>query len=208
MPFASYASIGDVAHAHQVRYRRAEFVTPVAGPLGDAFRTELDFTLSEVPYDGTEFAACETLIYPLLREVWKPYRGSLTLWSHQPITYDEDLCGVPDYLVARRSPLGPLILDVPYLLVVEAKKDDFTRGWGQCLAAMLAVQKLNTLPDQTLYGIATNGRAWEFGRLEGDEFTQDPRLFSLSDLDDLAGALHFVMTRCREQVTRQPIPLS
>jgi hypothetical protein len=144
------------------------------------------------------------LIYPLLREVWKPFHEVLTLWSHQPIAYDDDLSGVPDYIVARRSPLGPLIMDLPYLLVVEAKKDDFIRGWGQCLAAMLAAQKLNDVPDQTFYGITTNGRVWELGQLRGDVFTQDLRPFSLQDLDGLAAALHFIMIQCREQFARQP----
>jgi hypothetical protein len=37
-----------------------------------------------------ESAACETLIYPFLREVWRAYLEALTLWSHQPIAYDTD----------------------------------------------------------------------------------------------------------------------
>jgi hypothetical protein len=200
MPFTSYASVIEVAQAYHIRYRRAAFVTPIPAPLGDYFRSELALTLSEVPFDGSEYAACETLIYPLLREVWKSYRETLTLWSHQPLYYDEDLSGAPDYMVARRSPLGPLIPDQPYLLVVEAKKDDFTRGWGQCLAAMLAAQKVNNLKEQTVYGITTNGRVWECGRLGGDEFVQDPRAFSFEDVDALFAALHFLMSQCREQV--------
>src|SRR5438132_7389187 len=143
MPFTSYASMADVARRHRIQCRRAEFITSVSFPLGEVFRSELEFTLREVAFESSESAACETLIYPLLREVWKPFHKVLTLWSHQPIAYDDDLCGVPDYIVARRSALGPLIFDLPYLLVVEAKKDDFTHGWGQCLAAMLAAQKLN-----------------------------------------------------------------
>ncbi len=146
----------------------------------------------------------EALIFPILREVWKPFRQSLALWSHQPLTYDEDLCGVPDYTVARRSPLGLVVFDAPYLLIVETKRDDFIRGWGQCLAAMLAAQKMNDLSDQTLYGIATNGRFWQFGRLRGTEFTQELRIFALSELDTLAGALRFALTECREQVLRMP----
>lgn len=203
MPFTSYASMAEVARRYQIQCRRAAFVRPVAFALGEVFRSELAFTLSEVAFEGSESAACETLIYPLLREVWKPFHEVLTLWSHQPIAYDEDLCGVPDYIVARRSALGPLIFDLPYLLVVEAKEDDFTRGWGQCLAAMLAAQKLNDAPDPTFLGITTNGRGWEFGQLQGDVFTQDLRPFSLQDLDGLSAALHFVMIQCREQVARQ-----
>ena len=207
MPFASFGSIAEVARAYQIRCERTPFVGSISGPLGDSFRAELDFTLREVHYDQGEPFVCETLIYPLLREVWKPYRDALTLWSHQSIAFDADLCGVPDYIVARRSPLGALVFDLPYLLVVEAKRDDFTRGWGQCLAAMLAAQKLDPLQDRTLYGSTTNGRIWEFGRLQGNEFLQEPRLFPLQDLETLAATLHFVMSECRDQVAEQPVSI-
>jgi hypothetical protein len=204
MPFASYATIADVARAHRIHLQRAAFVTPVPASLSDYFRSELEFTLSEVSFDGSEYSACETLIYPILREVWKPYREAVTLWSHQPLYYNEDLSGVPDYLVARRSPLGHLVLDAPYLLVVEAKKDDFPRGWGECLAAMLAAQKLSELSEQTFYGISTNGLVWQFGQLQGDTFTQDSRPFSLEDVENLTAAVHFVMLKCRDQAAAQP----
>ena len=205
MPFTSYATVADVAKAHHIHFHKAEFLQPVPATLSDYFRSELAFTLSEVAFDSAESVACETLIYPLLREVWKPFHETLTLWGHQPIEYDKDLCGVPDFIVARRSPLGPFIFDMPYLLVVEAKRDDFVRGWGQCLAAMLAAQKLNKLPEQTLYGVATNGLGWQFGQLLGDVFTQDVRLFSLKDPDILAAALNFLLTRCRDQVAGQSL---
>ena len=126
----------------------------------------------------------------------------MTLWSHQPIAYDTDLSGVPDYLVARQSPLGPLIFDQPSLLVMEAKQDDFTRGWGQCLAAMLAAQKRKDLPEQTVYGITTNGQVWQCGQLHAAMLTQDPRSFTLEDVDSLGAALHFVFAQCRDQGTR------
>lgn len=206
MPFANYQSVADVARPFQIHYRRENFVRPQRAPLSEHFRTELDFTLREVPFDGSEAAACETLIYPFLREVWRAYLDTLTLWSHQPIAYDADLSGVPDYLVARRSPLGALILDQPYLLVVEAKKDDFTRGWGQCLAAMLAAQKLNELPEQTVYGMTTNGQIWQFGQLGPAVFIQDPRSFTLEDVDSLNAALHFVFMACRDQVRQAYAP--
>ncbi len=204
MPFASYGSLSEVARRYQIRCSRAAFVVPEPFALSEEFRSELAFTLSEVAFEASESAACETLIYPLLRAVWKPIHDVLTLWSHQPVVYDDDLCGVPDYFIARRSPLGPLIPDKPMLLVVEAKKDDFNRGWGQCRAAMIAATKLNDLPDQTFYGITTNGRGWEFARLRGDVFLQDSRLFSLQDLDGLAAALHSLLIACREQVVQQP----
>ncbi|MEQ9354606.1 hypothetical protein [Coleofasciculus chthonoplastes] len=58
-----------------------------------------------------------------LKEVWKAYRRNFLLWSHQALTYDENLSGTPDYIVAKRSPLGTVVFDKPYFVVVEAKKE-------------------------------------------------------------------------------------
>lgn len=206
MPFTSYVSLEQAARAYRIQCRRAEFIEPLPTILSDHFRSELEFTLSEVPFERSEYGACENLIYPLLRAVWKPFHEVLTLWGHEPLAYDEDLSGVPDYQVSRRSPLGPFIRELPCLLVIEAKKDDFARAWGQCLAAMLAAQKLNNLPEQIVFGIATSGRFWEFGQLRRDLFTQEVRGFSLRDLDDLAGAIHFTLAQCRAQVVGEPCP--
>jgi hypothetical protein len=81
----------------------------------------------------------------------------MTIWPVRPITCSRPLA------------LGPLIPDRPHLLVVEAKKDDFTR-LGQCMAAMLTAQKINALAEQTVFGITTNGRVWECGQLQGDVY--------------------------------------
>lgn len=202
MPFSTYASVADVCGVHPIQARREPFIAPLPLPLSDYFRSELDLTLKLVPFNGTEYAACETLIYPLLREAWRPFRTALSIWSHPTISYDADLCGTPDYIVSHTSQFGPFKMGMPYLLVVEAKKDDFIAGWGQCLAAMLAAQKLNQIPDQTLFGISTNGQTWEFGKLSGIEFAQEPRPYSLGDLDGLAAVLHFVFLQCRDQAAR------
>ena len=204
MPFNSYATLSDVARKHPIRPRWLEFLVPVSGGVSETFRSELAFTMRELPIESSESTVCESLIYPMLREVWKPYRESLMLWGHEPIRYDDDLSGVPDFLVAERTVLGPFGMGPPYLLIVEAKKDDFTRGWAQCLAAMIAAQKINNTPDRTIYGGSTNGQGWQFGHLQGDAFTRDPRLFSIKDLDGLAGALHFLLSACRDQLTPQP----
>jgi hypothetical protein len=90
----------------------------------------LDLLFTDGVVDNSEDAICENLIYPVLKEVWKSYRHQLTLWSHQALTYDEDVSGVPDYIVTKRSPLGTIVFDKPYFLVVEAKQDKFEEGWG------------------------------------------------------------------------------
>lgn len=97
---------------------------------------ELAFTLKETAYNISEAAICEAIIYPILKEVWKHFRNSLFLWSHRSLSKKSKNLGIPDYIIAKRSPLGKDVMDMPMLVMVEAKKDDFDEGWGQCLAQM------------------------------------------------------------------------
>ena len=170
--------------------------------------SELTFNLREFPIDHLETGAGELLIFPLLREVWKTYLPDISFFTHEALEFDDDLCGIPDYFVCKRSEFGPYYPTPPYLLVIEAKLGDFTKAWGQCLAAMLAAQKLNGTPDQPVYGIATNGKTWEFGVLRANEFVGDPEAVSMHNLDSLRQALHAVFRACRDMALayRAPAP--
>jgi hypothetical protein len=204
MLFTDYATIGDVALAYQITLHGEKFVMLRERPISDRLREDLDFAENHVAYGRSETALRENLIYPILKEVWKSYLRELMLWSQEPLRYDANLAGVPDYMVSPLSPLGRFVVQPPYIVVIEAKRDDFERGWAQCLAALLAAQKLNNLPELTLYGTTTNGRFWEFGKLEGSTFTRDARSFSWSHLEEVYAALHYVFEQCQSQVLRLP----
>jgi hypothetical protein len=201
MPFTSYATVADVARAHQVSVRIADFVKLLDSPPSEVLRQQLTFAQQFVASEISEWATCENLIYPVLQDIWKAYTDDMVVWSHVPIYFDEDLSGTPDYVIARVFPLGRSIPGVPYLVVVEAKRDDFLlRGWAQCLAAMLAAQKLHNLSEVTVYGIATNGILWQFGKLEGPTVTKDTRSITLTYLEDLCGAVRYLFEQSRAQV--------
>lgn len=204
MPFTDYATLGDVARAYRITLRDEKFMALLERPISTILREDLAFAENHAAYANSEASVCENLIYPILKEVWKSYLQDLMLWGHEPLRYDDDLSGIPDYFLSRRSPLGRWGVEPPYVVVIEAKRDDFERGWSQCLAALLAAQKLNDLPELALYGITTNGRTWEFGKLEGATFTKDPQAFVWSRPEDLCAALHFVFERCQAQVLRLP----
>lgn len=106
--------------------------------------------------------------------------------------------GTPDYFFFRRSPLG-LVPDRPYVLVVEAKKDDFDAGWAQCLAAMIAAQRLNETPGRTIFGCVSNGNLWSLGKLEGRAFLQEYQQYLITNLPDLFGALHYLFDQAKQQ---------
>ncbi len=196
MAFTNYKSISQVIKKFQIKYVQANFMLEVEFPVKDSFREELDLLFTDGVVDNSEDAICENLIYPVLKEVWKPYRSKLTLWSHETLIYDEDLSGIPDYMVAQRNPLGTLVFDKPYFLTVEAKQDKFAEGWGQCLAEMIAVQRINDNFENDVFGIVSNGKIWQFGKLNADVFTKNKNMYVIQDLDKLFAAVNYIFQQC------------
>lgn len=194
MAFNNYTSIDVVVKKHKLVFIQGPVAAadPTAPPFGDYFKAELAFNLRKLPIGRSEVGAGEVLLFPILREVWKPYSDELALFTHEGLSFDDDLTGTPDYFVCKVSEYGQTIPDVPYLLVAEAKLDDFERAWGQCAAAMLAAQKLNQAPDLPVMGVATNGSTWQYGVLLGRELTVDPHSTAISELDVLGQRLHAV----------------
>lgn len=200
MAFSNYKSIGAVIKEFQTKYIEADFIDEIEFNIPDDSREDLQTVIWEGVVDNSEFAICENLIYPILKEVWKCYRSKFILWSHESLTYDENLSGFPEYILAKRSPLGKVVFDKPYLLLVEAKEDKFEEGWGQCLADMIATQRLNEDPQMTVFGIVSNGDWWQFGKLEADTFTRNITFYSIQELDKLFAAVNSIFSQCELQL--------
>ena len=90
-------------------------------------------------------------------------------------------------------------IGTPLILLVEAKKNDFEQGWGQCLAELVAAQKINDAPDCPVYGIVSD---WQFGQLTGDVFTHNRTNFSVDNLPVLFGAVDSVF-KATTKITTQ-----
>ncbi|MCJ8282068.1 MAG: hypothetical protein MJK14_20055, partial [Rivularia sp. ALOHA_DT_140] len=104
--------------------------------------------------------------------------------------------------VCPGSPLGSVVFDTPYLVLVEAKKEsDFSQGRGQCLAEMIAVQRLNQIPEQTIFGIVSNELIWQFGKLNVDVFTQNKIFYTIQELEKLFAAINYVFQQCELQIS-------
>jgi hypothetical protein len=125
MPFSADKTISSVLKEFQITYTESNFIVETEFPVSDYFREDLEFTMREGVVDNSEFAICENLIYPILKEVWKRYYSRFVLWSHQSLTYDQYLSGFPEYILAKRSSLGKVVFEQPYFLLVEAKQDNF-----------------------------------------------------------------------------------
>ncbi len=95
MSYSEFKTIGAVLKAFQIRFTEADFVERLAFAISDYFRDDLHLMMREGVVDNSEFAICENLIYPVLKEVWKQYRQHFVLWSHQALTIDNKLSGFP-----------------------------------------------------------------------------------------------------------------
>ena len=200
MAFSTYKTTRAVVQDYKIVYQEADFIHPLSFNLSNYFREDLLAFLQDGVVDNSEYAICENLIVPILKEIWKSYRQHFLLWSHESFRYDNVLVGVPDYILAARSPLGKVIMGQPYLLIVEAKQDNFDEGWGQCIAAMIAAQKLDQDGSQTVFGIVFNGNVWEFGRLVSDSFTKNRTVYLLQDLENLFAAVNAIFSDCEKQI--------
>ncbi len=199
MAFTNYKNIADILQKFALTYQECDFVECIIPNLDKFFLARLNLVLQEGIVFNSEYAICENIISPLLTEIWRSYTKDLLIWSHQPLNYDENLSGTPDYIVAKRSPRGKVILEQPYVILVEAKKDNFEEGWGQCLAEMMAAQKINEDFNKKVFGVVSNGKLWEFGLLQSEIFTKNIKYFGLQNIEELMGALNFIFA---ESVTQ------
>jgi len=96
MPFSNYKTISKVLKQFQVTYTEANFIQELPFDIPNYFREDLALVMEEGVIDNSEYAICENLIYPILKEVWKPHSQKFTLWSHQFLVYDENLSEFPE----------------------------------------------------------------------------------------------------------------
>ena len=192
MAFSDFKHISEVQEKFRIKYTANDFFKVEAASPPAQCLQEFQFTMENINVFSSEAARCEAIIFPILREAYKAYADTYALWIRQPITYDETLSGTPDYLVATKSELGMTVVGTPLIILVEAKKNDFEQGWGQCLAELVAAQKINDDLNTPVYGIVSDGERWQFGKLVGDSFTQNRTGFSIDDLPNLFGAINAI----------------
>jgi hypothetical protein len=123
----------------------------------------------------SEQARRETLVSPILFHVVE--RLNLRLNIEYPLSGKRSE-GNLDYLIRGQKTL----------LVVEAKRDDLTRGFTQLAAAMIELGEC--------YGAITTGNIWQFAQLTGTLITQDLNLYRVpTDLPDLISGLLGILTQ-------------
>jgi len=200
MPFGEFKNINMVLEKYPLRIKREKFLPDTIRELPDWFIENLNFALGKKQITESEFFHCEAFIYPFLQEAWKRHK-KLHLWSHQSIYYSDELSGEPDYLVSYiPDEVIRNIINRPLLTVVEAKKENFTEGWGQCLAELIACQYMNDDENITIYGIVTSGELWQFGKLKGNVFTEHTLPASIDNPEKIMGILDYIFGECEKQI--------
>ena len=192
MAFSDFKTISEVQEKFRITYAEDDFVKDEPSTPSAEFLRDFEFTREHIHIFASDATRRKTIIFPVLKESYKAYADQYALWIKQSIAYDDVLNGTPDYFVSTRSELGKTVVGSPLILLVEAKKNDFEQGWGQCLAELVAAQKINDDADFPVYGIVTDGTLWQFGRLIGDTFTQNRTDFALANLPILFGAVDSV----------------
>lgn len=193
MVFTDFKSIQQVQEKFKIRYTEEDYIEFDDITPSKTFLEEYNFSRKNIEVFSSEASRCENVIYPIIRDVYKHHVEIYSLWSHKSLYYDEVLTGIPDYIITSKSSLGKTILGKPVVVVVEAKQNNFTVGWGQCLAELLASQKLNDNTKMPVYGIVTDGEMWHFGKLIDDLFVKNENVIAISELRKIFGAINYII---------------
>ncbi len=193
MAFTDFKSIAQVQETFGIKYTEADYIQYDDIEPSPAFLAEFAFSQQYIDVFASETSRGENVIYPIFREVYKKYVDCFSLWSHKSIAYDAQLSGTPDYLISTKSALGKTVLGTPIIVGVEAKRNDFIEGWGQCLAELVAVQRINDDDVKPVYGIVTDGEMWQFGKLAENLFTRNETVLAISELRKVFGAIGHLM---------------
>lgn len=201
MASSDFKRISEVQEKFDITYAEEDFVKVHDAEPSEQFLQEFEWTRQNLNVFVSEASRCEAIIFPVLKENYKAYADNYELWIGTSIAYNQTLSGTPDYLISTRSRLGKTVVGKPLIILVEAKRNDFDRGWGQCLAELVAAQKMNNDAAFPVYGIVTDGNLWQFGRLVGDTFTQNRTDFVLTNLPMLFGAVSAVFKAATESAS-------
>lgn len=160
--------------------------------LRPEFQARLNVTLPLALSTSTEKARSEFIIAPVLVELWQLKDRGIGLLSGVEFNIDEaqGLTGVCDYIVTRVP--EQLFVKAPVLMLVEAKNEDMKKGYGQCLAEMIAARIFNAREDDAptkMYGVVTIGELWRFMELDGATARIDSRSYHIERLPKIMGIL-------------------
>jgi len=141
-----------------------------------------------------EKSKAERIISPILMEVGRQFKRSITLFSGEEVNIrpEDDLSGECDFFFSLHPP-QPFI-DAPIVAITEAKDEDMEWGTAQCAAQVYGARLFNEAEGRVipvLYGCATDGVEWQFLRFENETFFIDNKIYT--HLPEILGVWHTVL---------------
>ncbi|MBP0009675.1 MULTISPECIES: hypothetical protein [unclassified Roseofilum] len=101
MPFSAYKDLSAVLKEFEIIQNQSNFIIETPFEISPYFREHLGILLEDGVVDNSEYAICESIIAPILQEIWKQYRSKFILWSHQTLRYEDPLSGIPEFSASR-----------------------------------------------------------------------------------------------------------
>jgi len=144
----------------------------------------------------TEKGKSESIVMPILFELKDKNDDFLTIYSGEMLNVDKNLGinGECDFLLAQNT--NSIGINSPVISVVEAKRGELEAGIEQCAAQMYGVllfnQKTNN-PIDVVYGCVTNGREWQFMKLENKQLFADEEIYNLKELPTILGIFQHII---------------
>jgi hypothetical protein len=166
----------------QIRLQLPKTDRPLQG-LAE-LQQQLEDTLPYVRLTS-EAAKREILVAPILVRV--AVLSQQVLRIEYPLKINHHLQGNLDYLIRAHHSL----------VVVEAKRDDLTRGFTQLAVEMIALSMLDNAPTP-IYGAVTIGNVWVFGQLDSESHTITQDIASYTVPDDVADLIKILVGTLEE----------
>ncbi len=186
-------SLSRVAEQFGLAISEQDFYTNIPGlPISP----QLEFLLSRyrplAKTIGSEKARSEFLIAPILAEARFQLDDQISLFSgiDLPAAPEQGLNGVCDFLFSR-SP-QQLFLTRPIIAVVEAKNENLSTGFGQCIAEMVGARIFNEkkqISEPAMFGVVTTGTLWRFLRMEDNNVVMDATDYEFKQIEQILGIL-------------------
>jgi len=145
---------------------------------------------------NSEFSRAVWMVGPILSDFWRRYKGKITLIAGAELDADAEagLKGYLDFIIGKAP--HQHIINAPIMVIVEAKRDNITDGFGQCIAGMVGAQRFKRRTNkaiESIYGCITTGSSWRFLQLTGQSITVDVKEYASGDFEKILGILTYIV---------------
>ena len=144
----------------------------------------------------SEKAKSEAIVMPILVELKDRNQDFFMIHSGETLNADKEkgLNGECDFIITQNT--GSLSINLPIISVVEAKRGELDTGAEQCAAQMQGALVFNEKEGNSLnvmYGCVTNGREWQFMKLEDKRLFIDIKVYPIDQLDTILGVFQHII---------------